>query len=208
MRFSTFFANQARKPSGWFGRWIMSKIFDVGNARLNQCVYDILAPKSCDRILEIGCGTGRLIDIIARKTDDCTVEGVDFSQTMVSIAQRKNKRHIAAGRVVISKGAFDDMPFQNDTFNKICSVNTIYFWKHPEAIAKKMARLLKPGGMLVVGYEDIIHLKKRQLDADVFRLYAESEVERLFCRKDFALEVTTRSIDIGTSVYHCTSAIK
>jgi hypothetical protein len=44
MAFKTFFSQQARKPSGWFGRWIMSGIFDFGNARLNRLVYDILSP--------------------------------------------------------------------------------------------------------------------------------------------------------------------
>jgi phospholipid N-methyltransferase len=65
MRLATFFSRQARKPTGWFGRWVMSSIFDFGNAHLNQFVYDTLAPKTGDHILEIGSGTGKLFDKIA-----------------------------------------------------------------------------------------------------------------------------------------------
>ena len=36
MNFETFFSKQARKPTGLFGRLIMSKIFDLGNAVLND----------------------------------------------------------------------------------------------------------------------------------------------------------------------------
>ena len=102
---------------------VMSRIFDIGNARLNRLVYEILTPKSGDHILELGCGTGKLIDRIARGTDDCVIEGIDFSDTMVAIARRYNQKHISHGKVVIHKGNFDDMPFQAETFTKICSVN-------------------------------------------------------------------------------------
>ncbi len=208
MRFTRFFSQQARKPSGWFGRWVMSRIFDLGNARLNRCVYDILSPQGSDHILDIGCGTGKLIQKIAGKTDGGVVEGIDFSQTMVSIAQRNNRRHIAAGRVVIHKGDFSDIPFEPGRFAKVCSVNTIYFWQDPVSTAAKIASILKPGGMLVVGYEDIAQLKNRRLDADVFRLYSTSEVETLLRDTGFALGVTTRSIGTDTAVYNCTVATR
>lgn len=208
MRFATFFSQQARKPTGWFGRWVMTNIFDIGNTRLNRFVYDILSPQAGDHILEIGSGTGKLLDKIARQINGCVVEGVDFSDTMVSVARRNNKCHIAEGKVVIHKGNFDDMLFQADTFTKICSVNTIYFWPNPEFTAQKIARILKPGGCLVLGFEDIAQLEQRRLDTSVFRFYAKFEVETLLINAGFALDVTTKSTGIGLSVFHCTVAIK
>jgi SAM-dependent methyltransferase len=74
MRFSNFFSKQAQKPSGWFGRLVMSRIFDIGNARLNRLVYQILMPQPGDHILDLGCGTGKLIHNIACRGGNHTHE--------------------------------------------------------------------------------------------------------------------------------------
>jgi len=61
MSFSTFFSKQARKPTGIFGRFYMSRVFEKGNAELNALVYEALSIRENDHILEIGFGTGTLI---------------------------------------------------------------------------------------------------------------------------------------------------
>ena len=61
MNFKTFFSEQARKPSGFFGRWVMSKIFDHGNAAINDFMKEQLLLQENDHILEIGFGTGKVI---------------------------------------------------------------------------------------------------------------------------------------------------
>jgi hypothetical protein len=45
MNFKTFFSEQARKPSGLFGRWVMSKIFDHGNVAINDFMKELLSLK-------------------------------------------------------------------------------------------------------------------------------------------------------------------
>ena len=104
MRFSTFFSRQAKKPSGWFGRIVMPRIFDIGNERLNRLVYKMLMPQPGDHILDLGCGTGKLVHKIARRTDRCVVEGLDFSEAMVAIARRRNRNHISKAKAVIHFG--------------------------------------------------------------------------------------------------------
>ena len=61
MSFKTFFSEQARNPSGIFGRLVMSKIFDMGNARLNRFMKEELELEENDHVLEIGFGSGKLI---------------------------------------------------------------------------------------------------------------------------------------------------
>jgi ubiquinone/menaquinone biosynthesis C-methylase UbiE len=208
MRFSSFFANQAKKPTGWFGRIVMSRIFDIGNARLNRFVYEVLSPQTGDHVLEIGSGTGKLLDKIALQVEGCVVEGIDFSDTMVSISRLKNRKHIEKGKVFIHEGNIDDVLFTAEMYTKICSVNTIYFWPNPETTTRKIVRLLRPEGMLALGYEDIAQLEQRQLDTGVFRFYSISDVETLLIDAGFTGVVTTQSIRVGSSVFHCTVAIK
>lgn len=204
MRLATFFSKQACKPTGLFGRWVMPNIFDIGNTRLNRLLYEKLSPKPGDHILEVGSGTGKLLDKIARQVDSCIVMGIDFSDTMVSISRRRNRKHIEKGRVVIHKGDIDDVSFSEEMFTKICSVNTIYFWPDPKATVRKMVRLLRTGGMLALGFEDIAQLEQRRLDKGVFRLYSTSEVETLLIEAGLTGPVTTQSIRAGSSVFHCT----
>lgn len=111
MSFSTFFSEQARKPTGLFGRLVMSIVFNKGNANLNRFVNELMSVRENDHILEIGFGTGKLIYEMAKQIDKGLIEGVDFSSTMVSIAQRRNKKYIANDKVKIMKGNFDEMSF-------------------------------------------------------------------------------------------------
>jgi ubiquinone/menaquinone biosynthesis C-methylase UbiE len=56
---------------------------------LNRVVYEKRSPQAGDHILEIGFGTGKLLEKIARQVDGCIAEGTDFSDTMVSISRKK-----------------------------------------------------------------------------------------------------------------------
>jgi SAM-dependent methyltransferase len=143
-----------------------------------------------------------------KECSQCIAEGIDFSDTMVALARRKNKKHIADGKVVIHRGNVDEIPHRAETFTQICSVNTIYFWPHPNTTSQKIAHLLKPGGKLSLGFEDIAQLRKRRLDTGVFRFYSVFDVEKLVIEAGFSGGLTTQSIQVGSSVFHCTVAIK
>ena len=208
MSIVTFFTRQARQPSGWFGRWIMSAIFDVGNAPLNRLVFENLSPERGDHILEIGCGTGKLLQRITGSCAECIVEGVDFSGTMVAMARKNNRERIDSGRVILHRGDIDELSFPAGRFIKACSVNTLYFWADPGSTLGTVHRLLKPGGRLLLGYEDRKQLEQRQLDREVFRIYSRYEVETLLTATGFENDVQTRSMKKGASWFHCTCGTK
>ena len=96
-------------------------------------------------ILEIGFGPGELIHAMACRVDRGRVEGVDFSETMLAIAQRRNRQHIRTGKVRLHLGDFDGMAFDGRRFDTIVTVNTVYFWPQPEATIARIGDLLKPG---------------------------------------------------------------
>ena len=91
---NTFFSEQARKPTGLFGRFIMSIVFNIGNVNLNRFVIEQMSVQENDHILEIGFGTGKLIYEMAKQIDKGLIEGIDFSSTMVATAQRRNQKQI------------------------------------------------------------------------------------------------------------------
>ena len=208
MNFSSFFSEQARKPDGLFGRMVMSIVFDRGNAFLNNFVNELISIKIDDRIIEIGFGTGKLIDKMAQQIDTGLIEGVDFSKVMVSIARKRNKKKITNGKIKILEGNFDEMPFEKESFTKACSINTLYFWPEPAQTAKKIAKILKPDGKLILAFEDIEQLKQRKLNQEVFHLYSKDEVQKLLINAGFSKDVSIVTRKKGKSIFHCVVAIK
>lgn len=191
MIFPAYFSKQARKPTGMFGRFYMSRVFDKGNAELHALVKEALCIKGNDHVLEIGFGTGKLLKEIADDLYEGVIEGADFSDAMMSIAQVANKNHIKSGKVKLRMGDFDALPFDEQSFDKIFSVNTIYFWKEPKATIAKMYSLLKPGGKLVLGFIDRDQLEKTPLNEDVFQYYSTQDVTDLL-----AIDGSLNSVDI------------
>jgi ubiquinone/menaquinone biosynthesis C-methylase UbiE len=208
MNFSNFFSQQARRPDGLFGRIVMSIVFDRGNAFLNDFVNELISVQNDDRIIEIGFGTGKLIYRMAQQIDKGLIEGVDFSKVMVSIARKRNKKNITSGKVKILKGNFDEVSYDKESFTKACSINTLYFWPEPVHTVKKIAKILKPGGKLILAFEDIEQLKQRKLNREVFHFYSKGEVQDLFINAGFSKNVKILSRKKGKSIFHCVVAIK
>lgn len=206
MGFSTFFSEQARRPSGVFGRFVMSVIFDRGNAFLNGLVLEAMAVQNGDRVLEIGCGTGRLIGEMAKSNDRGYIEGVDFSDAMVAIADKRNQRNIAREVVGITRSDFDELDYESGRFDKVCSVNAVYFWSQPENTARRIARILVPGGIVALAFEDIMQLRKKKLSTEVFRLYTVEEVRELLTNAGFMSDIEVVTRKRGKSLYHCVVA--
>jgi len=179
MNFSTYINKQSRKPSGIFGRFIMSRFFEMGNVELNALVYETLSIVGNDHVLEIGFGPGTLIKKIAERLEKGIIEGIDLSEPMVATAQKKNRKYINNGKVKIHLGDFDTIDFEDSHFDTIFSVNTIYFWKNPNATITNICRILKPGGKLVIGFHDKREMEKMSLDPDVFQLCSTEDLTEL-----------------------------
>ena len=186
----------------------MPIIFDRGNSFLNSFTYELMGIKPDDRILEIGCGTGSLIKVIAGKMENGFIEGIDFSSEMVTIAKRKNRKHIARGAVNITGDHFDDHSFKKNIFTKACSVNTLYLWENPEPTVTKVMNALQPGGKFVLAFEDVHQLEQRKLNRDVFRFYRRSDVRYLLENNGFSNGVSVESREKGKLSFHCAVATK
>lgn len=203
MTFSTYFSEQARNPTGLFGRLVMSFVFDKGNAHLNGLVNELMSIKADDHVLEIGFGTGQLIYKMAKQISEGHILGIDISSSMVSIAERKNRKSIEAGIVKLIEGNFEEISYSNSSFTKVCSVNTIYFWPKPEIIAAKIANLLKPQGKLFIAFEDINQLKHKNLDDNIFKFYSTEDVKSLLLNAGFSRDVNIETRVRKKSIYHC-----
>ena len=86
--------------------------------------------------------------------------------------------------------------------------NTIYFWPQPDNCIKNILRILKPGGKLILAFEDIKQLESRPLNTNVFRFYHQDEIIKLLGRNGFSGSIDMISKEIKSQRYHCAVAVK
>ncbi len=103
---------------------------------------------------------------------------------------------------------FDEALFEDNSYDKIFTVNTIYFWKDPKATINKIYSLLKPKGILVIGFYGKGEMEKMSLSHDVFRLYSQEDVAKLL-----SIDGTLNNVDVISrkgkkSVGYCAVGIK
>ena len=103
-----------------------------------------------DQILELGFGAGRAIELVAAQASNVYVSGIDISQTMVRAASRRNARAIKAGRVTLHLGDLTNLPFPDNQFDKVFSIQTLYFWPDSQRTLSEIFRVLKLGATLVI----------------------------------------------------------
>lgn len=141
---------QAASPSGWLGR-LLGLIWPREHGRLNGQVLGALDLRGGLRVLEVGSGTGHALREAARRVAPGHVVGVDVSELMVDLARRLNRTAVARGEVAVHAGDVATLALTG-TFDRIFSVNCIYFWRDADAVLAKLASLLAPGGKLVLAF--------------------------------------------------------
>jgi trans-aconitate 2-methyltransferase len=107
-------------------------------------VLERLAPRAGERILDIGCGTGRLTSQISERAGGADVTGTDRSLAMLAQAIT---HYPGAAMYVQADGV--DLPFPDRTFDAVFSTATFHWIKDHDRLFREIHRILKPGGRLV-----------------------------------------------------------
>ena len=175
-----FFWRQFGNPSGLFGRYIGN-----GMARGNE--YDarwtvsLLAIQPESRVLEIGFGPGVSTQFASEKASTGFVAGIDRSETMVQAARKRNAPAIQGGRMELKQGDVASLSYPDESFDKVFSLHSIYFWDNPVDCIKELRRVLKPEGLLAV---TILPRDRwsafRQRGSSLRKLYLSTELATMF----------------------------
>ncbi len=164
--------NQFGLPRGLLGHvagWIMAR----ANEASQEETASLLGVAPGDRVLEIGYGPGRLVRLLAERTQAALIAGVDPSPVMLAQARRVNRDAVRAHRVDLRLGAADRLPFPDASFDRVVSVNNAHIWPDLAAGLKEIHRVLRPDGRLVLSlhsstspkrYERRLGLPEAELD--------------------------------------------
>lgn len=141
----TVLAPQLRKPQGEYGRQV-GKVMAEKNAEVNAFTLQCLKVQPTDHILEIGFGPGEGIAQAVQLTAKGFVAGLDYSQDMLEMATERNHRALMQEHVELTLGEASELPYADESFDKIFAVNVFHFWIDPTSELSECRRVLKPGG--------------------------------------------------------------
>ncbi len=184
-RVARFVWSQFRKPSGLFGRFIGNRMArgNEYDARWTISLLDI-QPES--RVFEVGFGPGVSTQYASEKATEGFVAGIDHSEAMVQAARRRNADAIKAGRMDLNQCDVSSLPYPDQSFDRVFSIHSIYFWARPVDCLKELRRVLKPGGLLAITIEPKdkwTELQRRQ--SSLMTLYFGADIAGMFSSAGF-----------------------
>lgn len=141
--------SQAKTPTGRLGR-LIARFMNIEHSILTDWALDHVSIGRNDTILDVGCGGGRTVGKLARMAPQGRISGVDISDESIAVARRANMQSIKTGQVEILQAAVSNLPFADNSFNLVTAVETYYFWPDLIGDMQEIARVLKPGGRLMI----------------------------------------------------------
>lgn len=150
------------------------------NATVQETMHR-LDLNSYERILDLGCGTGTLIQHLLHLAPEMEIVGLDPSAEMLNIARQKLSKSVE-----LRIGSADSIPFPNETFDLIISTNAFHYFRNPSQAIQEAKRVLKPNGHLVITDWCDDYLTCRICDVFLrlfnrahFRTYGVSECQKM-----------------------------
>jgi ubiquinone/menaquinone biosynthesis C-methylase UbiE len=177
-------AKQLRKPSGILASFTGDQM-NKANHLLYQQTFDQLDLQDGDHILEVGFGNGKFFPELLTRAQNLQITGIDVSHEMVTEAVRNNAALYEAGIMKVNVGSSEQLPFADQTFDKIFCVNVIYFWDEPAVHLAEILRVLKPGGLFCTGFRPYETMLKLPFTKYGFHLYSVEDWAQMLANNGF-----------------------
>src|SRR5947209_2547975 len=126
-------------------RWLV-RTFRPGLFRRRQLAVDTVKSYATPRVLDVGCGSGRIGEFVLEQGGAAHYVGVDFSEPMIDLARARLRRFEAKTELIV-----DDFLTASLTgpFEVILAVGLFDYLPEPHLFARKMFDLTAPGGCVV-----------------------------------------------------------
>ena len=120
--------------------WFPSVFYQATHKRLLEYVE---LPEQAN-VLDIGCGTGRLLNRLAAQYPDLQGTGLDFSAEMLRQARRSNHHR---PRLIFVQGEVFPLRFADAQFDAVFNTLSFLHYSEPDRVLAEINRVLQPGGM-------------------------------------------------------------
>lgn len=98
-----------------------------------------------DRVLDVGCGTGALLEALASACPEVILAGIDPTAEMLQVAGKR-----LGSSVDLRVAQAESLPFADQSLDLVVSTSAFHYVRHPQDALGEIARVLKPRGRVVI----------------------------------------------------------
>jgi len=120
--------------------WIFPSVF---YRAIHQRLLEYVDLPESANVLDLGCGTGRLLERLATQFPDLRGTGLDLSPKMLRMARLSNRHH---PRLIYVEGKAESLPFGEGQFDAVFNTISFLHYLQPQQVLSEVARVLTPGG--------------------------------------------------------------
>jgi SAM-dependent methyltransferase len=131
-----------------YTRWRATTLGATTEALEHQAMFELAGPVVGTRVLDFGCGDGLFTSALARR--GAVAVGLDIDWSMLRAATARAEPD-ADQRAQFVQGHIEHVPFQSEIFDLVVAVTVLCVASDPIATVREAARVLRPGGRLVLG---------------------------------------------------------
>lgn len=159
------YIENARKPQGDMGRDVLDHM-NESHGPLTEWGFSHLL--FGDSVLDVGCGGGNALRLAMHKNPGAQFFGIDFSDISIEKTTAFNGEAVMSGRLILKQASVSSLPFEDDLFDTVYSVESYFFWPDLPHDMKEICRVMKKGGTFAV----IVEMVKGNMN-DEFRQITE-----------------------------------
>ena len=177
------FFSQCARPEGSLGRAMLC-FMNYTHAPLTNWGLKLVQVKDGWTMLDVGCGGGFTIRRLLNRSKDAHVYGIDISEESVTKAKKVNAE-VLNKQVFVTQGSAERLPYNNEIFDLVTAVETVYFWPNLPDCLQEVRRVLKPGGKFAIMVEVVHSDSKWTSVVEGMTAYTPEQLEALLVDAGF-----------------------
>ncbi|HLI12636.1 MAG TPA: metalloregulator ArsR/SmtB family transcription factor [Alphaproteobacteria bacterium] len=128
-------------------RWDKIRSLYIDEAQVERVLLGLLPEQGIRDFVDVGTGTGRILELVAPRVERAV--GVDLSREMLAVA-RSHLEKAGLRNCMIRHGDMYQLPWPAASFDAATIHQVLHFADEPAAAIAEVARVLRPGGILVI----------------------------------------------------------
>jgi len=132
----------------WWSKLYIRLFWGVDDTKITMNLLAMLPNDFAGALLDVPCGTLNLTVDKYLEMEQSRIVCLDYSKDMLAVAKERI-RSLSLSHVSAIQGDVGDLPFENETFDIVLSMNGFHAFPDKESAFYETARVLKPGGLFL-----------------------------------------------------------